>query len=56
MCPGYNNEEMIKKYQEELRKHPPKKEREHRKEIAKSRHTVEHQQGKTEKINIRPRR
>jgi hypothetical protein len=45
--------ELIKKYQEELAKHPPKEADVERKKAAESRHTVEHQQGKGKVSTLR---
>ncbi len=53
LCPGYNNEELIKKYQEELTKHPPKEDKVHRQKVAVARGTVEHQQGKSKVSTLR---
>lgn len=53
LCSGYNNEELIKKYQKEIAKHPPKEAELERKKVAESRHTVEHQQGKSKVSNLR---
>lgn len=46
-CSGYNNPKLIKKYEEEQAKHPPKETKEKRKKVAKERSTIEHHQGKT---------
>ncbi len=46
-CSGFNNAELIKKFEEELAKHPPKETKEKRKMVAKERGTEEHHQGKT---------
>lgn len=45
-CSGHNNPEVIKKYEEDLAKHPPKETKEKRKIVAKKRGTTEHHQGK----------
>ena len=44
-CSGYNNPELIKKYQEEIEKYTHKIQEENRKIGAKARHTEEHHQG-----------
>ena len=45
-CSSYNDKELYNKYIENLKKHPPKEDKERRKEDAKIRHTEEHHQGK----------
>lgn len=49
-CSGYNNPELIKKFEEEQAKHPPKETKEKRKMVAKKRGTIEHRQGKAKTV------
>jgi hypothetical protein len=44
-CPGYKNEEMLKRYQEQQAKHPPDSKKKERREVAKKRDTESHHQG-----------
>lgn len=44
-CSSYNDKELYNKYLENLKKHPPKEAKEHRKESAKNHNTEEHHQG-----------
>ncbi|HHT9132151.1 MAG TPA: hypothetical protein ACFYED_06670 [Candidatus Tripitaka californicus] len=53
LCSGYNNVELINKYQEEIAKHPPKVDKVQRKKVAGSRGTVEHHQGKSKVSTLR---
>jgi len=45
-CTSYNNQELYRKYLEDIEKHPQKKDKEQRKDTAKKHNTEEHHQGR----------
>ena len=44
-CSSHNDQELYRKYLEDIEKHPPKKGKKERADSAKQHNTVEHQQG-----------